>query len=44
MRNTPYRVLVVDDKLDMCEELVALLEEHQFTVETANHGVAGWHG
>jgi len=41
MRNTPYRVLVVDDELDMREELVALLEEHNFAVETANDGEEG---
>jgi DNA-binding response OmpR family regulator len=41
MKNTPYRVLVVDDELDMREELVALLEEHQFAVETANDGEEG---
>jgi DNA-binding response OmpR family regulator len=41
MRKTPYRVLVVDDEQDMREELVALLEEHNFAVETANDGEAG---
>lgn len=41
MRKTPYRVLVVDDEQDMREELVALLEEHNFAVETANDGVEG---
>jgi DNA-binding response OmpR family regulator len=41
MRNTPYRVLVVDDEQDMREELVALLEEHHFVVETANDGEEG---
>jgi len=41
MRNTPYRVLVVDDEQDMRDELVALLEEHNFAVETANDGEEG---
>jgi DNA-binding response OmpR family regulator len=41
MKNTPYRVLVIDDEQEMREELVALLEEHNFAVETANDGEDG---
>lgn len=41
MRNTPYRVLVVDDEPNMRKQLVALLEEYNFAVETANDGEEG---
>jgi len=41
MRTTPYRILVVDDEQDMREELVALLKESNFAVETANDGEEG---
>ncbi len=41
MRNTPYRVLVVDDEQNLRKQLVELLEEHNFAVETANDGEDG---
>jgi CheY-like chemotaxis protein len=41
MKTTPYRILVVDDEQDMREELVALLKDYDFAVETANDGQEG---
>lgn len=41
MSKKPYRVLVVDDEQDMREELAALLEDANFSVETANDGEEG---
>lgn len=41
MRTTPYRILVVDDEQDLRDELVALLKESNFAVETANDGEEG---
>lgn len=41
MSKKTYRVLVVDDEQDLREELAALLEDANFSVETANDGEDG---
>ncbi len=41
MRTMPFRVLVVDDEQDMRDELVALLQDYGFGVETAQDGEKG---
>jgi DNA-binding NtrC family response regulator len=37
----PFRVLVIDDEQDMRDELVALLQDYGFGVETAQNGEEG---